>query len=42
MNYDLIKAVEKITKGEGYTQGLGKEMLGDLRVTVDGCFGGGC
>ncbi|KAI9772998.1 MAG: Zn finger-containing GTPase- Activating Protein for ARF [Geoglossum umbratile] len=32
ISYDLIKAVEKITKGEGRDKGLGKQMLG--RVTV--------
>ncbi|BFZ62030.1 glutamate--cysteine ligase [Saitoella coloradoensis] len=28
INYDLIKAVEKITNGEGREEGLGREMLG--------------
>ncbi|KAI9843493.1 MAG: Zn finger-containing GTPase- Activating Protein for ARF [Thelocarpon superellum] len=29
MCYDLVKAVEHITKGEGITEGLGREMLGE-------------
>ncbi|KAI9812810.1 MAG: Zn finger-containing GTPase- Activating Protein for ARF [Thelocarpon impressellum] len=31
MTYDLVKAVERITKGEGVEEGLGREMLGDKR-----------
>jgi len=30
INYDLIKTVEKITKGEGREEGLAKELLGNL------------
>ena len=31
VQYDLIKAVERITRGEGIAEGLGKEMLGGVR-----------
>jgi glutamate--cysteine ligase catalytic subunit len=39
INYDLIKTVERITKGEGTSMGLGREMLGDRSQAADGCLG---
>jgi Glutamate-cysteine ligase len=32
INYDLVRAVEKITKGQGREEGLGKEFLGHFGV----------
>ena len=36
VNYDLVRAVEKITKGLGREEGLGVELLGRYGLDVSG------
>ena len=36
VNYDLVRAVEKITKGLGRDEGLGVELLGRYGLDISG------